>query len=132
MRRSCALVSALCWKKKWWSEGFSQWPYHICDHGQLKIAEDHISKEAPVARQVKNPSAKAGDVGDKGLIPGWGRCPGEGNGNALQYSCLENPMDRGSWQATVHEAPHPTTCTHCKVNLKRTLSRHENPLILCP
>ena len=40
--------------------------------------------------------------GDPGLIPGSGRSPGEGNGNELQYSCLENPMDRGDWQAIVH------------------------------
>ena len=39
------------------------------------------------------------DAGDPGLIPGWGRIPGEGNGNPLQYSCLENPMDRGAWWA---------------------------------
>ena len=39
------------------------------------------------------------NAGDAGLIPGWGRSPGEGNGNPLQYSCLENPMDRGAWQA---------------------------------
>ena len=42
------------------------------------------------------------NAGDPGLIPGWGRSPGEGNGNPLQYSCLENPRDRGAWQATVH------------------------------
>ena len=42
-------------------------------------------------------------AGDAGLIPGSGRSPGEGNGNPLQYSCLENPMDRGAWLATVHE-----------------------------
>ena len=48
---------------------------------------------------VKNPPANAGDTG---AIPGLGRSPGEGNGNPLQYSCLENPMDRGVWQATVH------------------------------
>ena len=42
-------------------------------------------------------------VGDVGLIPGWGRSPGEENGNPLQYSFLENPMDRGAWQATVRE-----------------------------
>ena len=42
------------------------------------------------------------DVGDLGSIPGLGRSPGEGNGNPLQYSCLENPMDREAWQATVH------------------------------
>ena len=43
-------------------------------------------------------------VGDYSSIPGLGRSPGEGNGNPLQYSCLENPMDRGTWQATVHES----------------------------
>ena len=42
------------------------------------------------------------NVGDPGLIPGSGRSPGEGNDNPLQYSCLENPMDRGAWRATVH------------------------------
>ena len=51
---------------------------------------------------VKNPPANAGDGRDVGLIPGSGRSPGGGNGNLLQYSCLENPMDRGAWQATVH------------------------------
>ena len=45
---------------------------------------------------VKNLSATAGDVRDTGLIPGSGRSPGEGHGNPLQYSCLENPMDRGA------------------------------------
>ena len=42
------------------------------------------------------------DAGDPGLIPGWRRFPGEGNGNPLQYSCLENSTDRGAWRATVH------------------------------
>ena len=51
---------------------------------------------------VKNPPASAGDVRDTGSIPGSGRCSGEGNDNPLQYSCLENPMDRGAWQPTVH------------------------------
>ena len=50
---------------------------------------------------VKNLPANAGDTGDTGLIPGLGRSPGEGHGNPLQYSYLENPMDRGAWQATV-------------------------------
>ena len=50
---------------------------------------------------VKSLPASAGDTGDVGLIPGSGRSPGEGNGNLLQYSCLENPKDRGAWQATV-------------------------------
>ena len=43
------------------------------------------------------------NVGDLDLIPGLGRSPGEGNGNPLQYFCLEKPMDRGAWQAMVHE-----------------------------
>ena len=53
----------------------------------------------PGGSEVK---ASASNVGDLGSIPGWGRSPGEGNGNPLQYSCLENPMDREAWQATVH------------------------------
>ena len=53
---------------------------------------------------VKNPPANAGDSGDTGSIPGLGRSPGEGNGNPLQYSCLENSMDREAWRATVHGA----------------------------
>ena len=55
-----------------------------------------------VALVVKNLPASAGDIRDSGSIPGLGRSPGEGNGNPLQYSCLENPMDREAWQATVH------------------------------
>ena len=51
---------------------------------------------------VKNLYAHAGVVRDMGLIPGLERSPGEGNGNALQYSCLKNSMDRGAWQAIVH------------------------------
>ena len=49
----------------------------------------------------KNLTVKAGDVRDVGSIPGLGRAPGVGNDNLLQYSCLENSMDRGAWQATV-------------------------------
>ena len=55
-----------------------------------------------MALVVKNPPASAGDIGDAGSIPGSGRFPGEGNDNPLQCSCLENPMDRGVWWATVH------------------------------
>ena len=51
---------------------------------------------------VKNLPANAGDLRDAGLIPGSGGSPGKGHGNPLQYSCLENPTDRGAWQATVH------------------------------
>ena len=53
-------------------------------------------------RKKKNPPANAGDAGDVGSVPRLGRSPGEGSGNPLQYSSLENPMDRGVWQAAVH------------------------------
>ena len=55
-----------------------------------------------VAQMVKNLSANAGDAGDTGSIPELGRYPGVGNDNPLQYSRLENPMDRGAWQSIVH------------------------------
>ena len=56
----------------------------------------------PGGSVVKNPPANAGVIGYAGSIPQLGRSPGEGNGNPLQYPCLENPMDRGAWWATAH------------------------------
>ena len=55
-----------------------------------------------MALGVKNLPTNAGEIRDAGLIPGLGRSPGRGNGNPLQYSCLENPMDREAWRAIVH------------------------------
>ena len=55
-----------------------------------------------MALVVKNPPANAGDIRDVGLISGLGKSPGEEHGNPLEYSCLENPIDRGAWWATVH------------------------------
>ena len=52
---------------------------------------------------VKNLPANAGDIRDTGSIPGLGRSPGGGHGNTLQYSCLENPMDRGAWRTILHK-----------------------------
>ena len=57
----------------------------------------------PGGRVVNNPPANTGDSRDMSSIPGVGSFPEEGNGNPLQYSCLGNPMDRGAWQAIVHE-----------------------------
>ena len=59
-------------------------------------------RASQVVQVVKNLPAHAGDVRDMGLIPGSERSPGGGHGNLLQYSCLENPMDRGAWQPTIH------------------------------
>ena len=65
---------------------------------------------------VKNLSDNAGDTGNAGSVSGLGRSPGVGNGNPLQYSCLENLMDRGAWKASVHGV----------ANGQTKLSTHEN------
>ena len=62
-----------------------------------------------VALVVKNPPADAGDRRDEGSIPGSGRSPGGGRGNPFQYSCLENPMDKGAWWARVHKVTNSWT-----------------------
>ena len=67
------------------------------------------SKASQVELVVKNPPVNARDIRDAGLIPAWGRSPGGGHGNPLQYSCLENPMDRGGWWATVHRVTESDT-----------------------
>ena len=64
--------------------------------------ESELFGASQVALVVKNPPANAGDIRDSGSIPGSGRFPGEGHDNPLQYSCLENPMDRGALWAMVH------------------------------
>ena len=74
-------------------------------------------RASQVSLVIKNLPANAGDTGDVGLIPGSGRFPGGGKSNPLQYSCLENPMDGGAWQAAVHGV------TKSQTQLKR-LSMH--------
>ena len=61
---------------------------------------------------VKNPPVNAGNIRDSGSIPGLGRSPGGRHGNPLQYSCLENPMERGAWWATVHRLTKSRTQLH--------------------
>ena len=98
-------------------------PYQLCDPGQITSPlwvsvsyEQNIIatrllvqfsmiidlKGNVVLLVVKNLPANAGYVGDADSVPGSGRSPGKGNNNPLQYSCLENPMDRGAWWAIVH------------------------------
>ena len=76
-------------------------------------------RASQVALVVKNLPAKAGDTRDAGSVPGWGRSPGEGNGNPLQYSYLENPMGRGALRATVHggrkEVDTTVACMHTHI-----------------
>ena len=77
---------------------------------------------------VENPPANAGEVRDAGSIPGSGRSPGGGRGNPLQYSCLENPMDRGTWWATGLEgrkgsdATEATWHAHVGMKVRQTLT----------
>ena len=86
-------------------------PWELFNHSEpqflpLQNGEEFLPScyngASQVALVVKNMLANAGYIRDEDSIPGLGRSPGEGNGNPLQYSCLENPMDRGAWWVTVH------------------------------
>ena len=70
-------------------------------HG--RFCYTHFTDEKTEAPGSSDGKLSACNAGDPGLIPGFGKSPGEGTGNPLQYSCLENPMDRGAWQARVNE-----------------------------
>ena len=75
-----------------------------------------VSEVTPV---VKNPAANTGDTEDLGSIPGWGRSPGEGNSKPLQYSCLENPRERGAWWTAILGVTQSRTLScnsACKLN----------------
>ena len=65
-------------------------------------SEDQQPPPIPDGSVGKESACNAGDTGS---TPGWGKSPGEGNGNALWLSCLKNPMDRGDWRATIHGVP---------------------------
>ena len=97
----------------------STWEAHIYIIRLLLLCVWATEKrDFPDGSVVKNLPANAGDAG---LVPGLGRCPGEGHGNPLQYSCLENPLDRGNWWATVHEITKSRTWLS-----DFTLSRHKS------
>ena len=93
------------------SRGFHITLCHLNGHAQgleilffnifLGVTVNHLSYQGSIP-VVKNPSANAGNTRDVGLIPELEIDPQEGHSNPLQYSCLENPMDRGAWRATVH------------------------------
>ena len=88
----------------------------------LPVLEFHIG--ASQVLSGKESTCQAGDAGDLGSIPGLGRFPRVGNGNALQYSCLENPMDRGAWQATVHGiAKSQTQLSEPRISHKQNYTR---------
>ena len=76
----------------------------------------HLCDLLPGGTVVKNLPASAGDTGS---IPGLGRSPGEGNGNPLQYSCLENPMERGAWQAIVQGVTNSDTTEQLSMHITK-------------
>ena len=85
----------------WWAS------VHRDAKSQTQLSQTQLSTHVSIKLSqavlvLKNLPANAGDIRDVGLIPGSGRSPRVRNGNMLQYSCLENSMDRGAWQATVH------------------------------
>ena len=80
-----------------------QAPLSMESWSRLPLAALALARGFPGSSVLKNPPANAGASRDTGSIPRLGRSPREGNVNPLQYSCLENPMDRGAWWATVHE-----------------------------
>ena len=89
--------------------------------------EDIVISWASLMVQLIKPSpGNAGDTRDTSLIPGLERSPGKGNGNTLQYSCLENSMDRGAWRAIVHGVARTqlSVCTHTRTHT-RTVASHK-------
>ena len=84
-----------------------------------------------MAQQVKNPPANAGETGDAGSISELGRSAGGGNSSPLQYSCLENCMDRGAWRATVHSVAELDTMEHVALeeNMNFVLLKESRRLI---
>ena len=86
---------------------------HLVSHGGFKALVTRSRfppiPHSPAGSVIKNPPANAEDTGHMGSIPGSGRSPGVGNGNLLQYSCLESSMDRGAWWATVHRVTESDT-----------------------
>ena len=87
-----------------------------------------VTRGFPGGLEVK---ASACNTGDRGSIPGWGRFPGEGNGNPLPYSCLENPTDRGAWWATVHRvAKSQTWLSNFTFTFFQELTEHIQDMVL--
>ena len=102
---------------------YTYWTY-ICTCGCMGF---------PGHASCKNPPANAEGIRDTGSVPGWGRSPGGGLGNSLQYSCLENPRDRRAWGATVHRVAELewlkwlSTCSVCMYLITFTITSPEKP-----
>ena len=105
-KRSCRLNADLSYSLQWTNERirFTCQPRRsgLAVKKDVYLVEHIFTGTSQVVLVVKNLPANAGSVRDVDLIPGSGRCPGRGQGNPLQNSCLENPIDRGPWRVTVH------------------------------
>ena len=95
--------------------------------GRHKVGGVHYTEGFPGGSVVKNLPVNAGDTGDAGSILELRRCPGGGNGNPLQYSCLGNPMDRGAWQLQSMGSQETDTTQHSTV--QHTTQRNPEPFI---
>ena len=93
-------------------------------HG-LSSCDSPFLGASQVALVVKNLPVSAGDIGDLGLIPGLGRSPAGGNGNPLQYSCLENRMDRGAWRGAAHSVTESDKTDELVKKQDHTLARRQ-------
>ena len=116
---SLSLFTFMHWRRKWQptpvflpgeSQGRGAWWAAVSGvaQGQTQLkrlsssSSKHLHRASQMAQVVKNPPVNERDARHLGLIPGSGKCPGGGNDNPLQYSCLGNPMDWGAWWASVH------------------------------
>ena len=88
------------------------------NHTEKGIFEQRLKRDFLGGSVVKTLFSNAGDTGDAGSVPGLGRSHGGGNGNPLPHPCLENPMDRGAWQATVHGVAKSRTCLSGRAHLR--------------
>ena len=88
---------------------------HYCEFYNMVKSSGKSEKELPQWLRGEESACNAGNADDTGSIPALGRTPGGGNGNPVQYSCLENPMDRGAWWATVHRVAKSQTLFNVKV-----------------
>ena len=120
----------ICWGKK---ANIHRELYFCPSHLTLLPPEEEFLNTPvgfPGGLVVKILPTNAGDTEVMGSVPGWGRSPGEGNGNPLQYSCLGNAMDRGAWRATVHGVTKIRTLSTQQMSQKRAFpggSEVKNP-----
>ena len=123
--RSCSLNTGGLPQQRNWTWLQTLEPHTSKSNLKGKIIQTKEKGGFPGGSEIK---ASACNVGDLGSIPGSGRSPGEGNGNPLQYSCLENPMDGGAWWATVHGLQRVRHDWSTRRRRRRKESREESTL----